>query len=343
MGLGAALQRGLTNFRIKDRCRFGDPELVAVRYETGCREVFDYHEAICDLIDAERRNGIEVSLFTLARIIHDEEGFTDPEWFERRRRMLLALRDRKKPLVMFDGDVESAHDQLAISLPEDTYVKWHTDGGAKSEKAKKQPRNANGTFTVGNRGEQGKSDYGQAAQVEHAERHANERSARRTTASDSPTAKHPQMQDVSECGDRKDVAEPQRAASTATTQHHTTPHNDEVVSLPHPTPPRRTWTDEVADLLTCLTEGDDGKRNHLKSELWIHARRHNLTDTTGAYVRAAKAFATKVEDGWKPNRPNGALPYFLSTVSSYRQELTVTEPTPTEKEPSPYDRATRIA
>lgn len=305
MGLGAALQRGLTNFRIKDRGRFGDPELVAVRYETGCREVFDYHEAICDLIDAERRNGIEVSLFTLARIIHDEEGFTDPEWFERRRRMLLALRDRKKPLVMFDGDVESAHDQLAISLPEDTYVKWHTDGGAKSAKAKNQPRTAKGTFA--------------------------------------PAAKHPQMQDVSDCGDRKDVAEPQRAASTATTQHHTTPHNDEVVSLPHPTPPRRTWTDEVADLLTCLTEGDDGKRNHLKSELWIHARRHNLTDTTGAYVRAAKAFATKVEDGWKPNRPNGALPYFLSTVSSYRQELTVTEPTPTEKEPSPYDRATRIA
>lgn len=297
-GASTAAERGVTNWRIKARDRFADPELVAVRYESGLREVFDYHETICDLIDAARRNEVTVSVLTLARIIHDDEGFQAPEWHERRAWMFASL--RAHGLIEFDGSVESIHQPLTIRLPDATYEKWHTDGGAKSAKAKAQPRDGGGKFT----------------------------------------AEQPQMQALPASGNRNDVAAPH-----APRRHDTT---DDTTRHDHPADIRpqtaRRWQDEVVELLDCLTEGDDGKRNHLRNELWMHARRHNLGDAPHAYVAAAKAFAAKVAGGWKPNRPGGALPYFLSTVSSHRCEITVAEATPsTPKEPSPYDRATRIA
>lgn len=297
-GASTAAERGVTNWRIKSRDRFADPELVAVRYESGLREVFDYHEAICDLIDAARRNEVCVSLLTLARIIHDDDGFQAPEWHERRAWMFAALRSHG--LIEFEGSVESIHQQLTISLPEATYVKWHTDGGAKSAKAKAQPR-IGGKFA---------------------------------------TAKPPQVQAVPDCGDRKGVAVPQAPRRHDTTDD-TTRHDDTADLRPQTA--RRTWQDEVLDELVCLHDGDEGKRNHLRSELWMHSRRHNLSDAPHAYVAAAKAFAAKVAGGWKPNRSGGALPYYLSTVTSHRHEITVAEATPEPKEPSPYDRATRIA
>ena len=179
-GASTAAERGCTNWRIKDRGRFGDPELVAVCYETGCREVFDYHETICDLIDAARTNEITVSLLTLARIVHDDAGFMEPAWFEPRRQMLCALRDLEKPLIEFQGDVTSVHQQLTIRLPEETYVKWHTDGGAKSVAAKQRPRTENGRFV---------------------------------------STKYPQMQAVDGCGDHNCVVEPQAPLGHDTTRH----------------------------------------------------------------------------------------------------------------------------
>jgi hypothetical protein len=113
----------LVGWRKKDRYRFRNPDLVAICHETQCREVFDLHEAICDLIDEERRNGVQVSLLTLATMIHDyPQG---GEWEEPRIAALEQLRARG--LVEFEGEV-SLTGELLIKLPERVYLKWHEAG-----------------------------------------------------------------------------------------------------------------------------------------------------------------------------------------------------------------------
>lgn len=117
----------LRGWRKKDRERFTDDALVAVRYGTGNREVFDYHERICDRIDAAGRNETRVSLFQLAREIHDDSA--DPaghdEWLKTRTAVIEQMRDLDR--IRFEGDV-LLHRTLVISLPPKTYQKWHGQG-----------------------------------------------------------------------------------------------------------------------------------------------------------------------------------------------------------------------
>lgn len=118
---------------MKDRYRFRNPDLVAIRYETQCREVFDLHEAICDLIDDERANRVRVSVLTLATMIHDFPG--GDQWEQSRVAVLEAMRDRG--LIRFDGDV-TLYGELEISLPERVYRRWHEQG--KKAAANERPR-----------------------------------------------------------------------------------------------------------------------------------------------------------------------------------------------------------
>jgi len=113
----------VVGWRMKDRYRFRNPDLVAIRYATECREVFDLHEAICDLIDEERQNRICVSLLTLATMIHDHPR--SGEWETQRIAAIEQLRTRG--LIEFDGVVTLA-DELVISLPERVYRRWHEAG-----------------------------------------------------------------------------------------------------------------------------------------------------------------------------------------------------------------------
>lgn len=120
-------------WRMKDRYRFRNPDLVAIRYATECREVFDLHEAICDLIDEERQNRICVSLLTLATMIHDFPRAG--EWETQRVAALEQLRERG--LIEFQGAVTLA-DELVISLPDRVWRRWHEDG--KKQAANDRPR-----------------------------------------------------------------------------------------------------------------------------------------------------------------------------------------------------------
>lgn len=123
--MNAVSTRGgkLTGWRMKDRYRFRNPDLVAIRYSTDCRAVFDLHEAICDLIDEERENCIRVSLLTLATMIHDFPHAG--EWEEARIAAIEGMRERG--LICFDGAV-TLYDELEISLPERVWHRWHESG-----------------------------------------------------------------------------------------------------------------------------------------------------------------------------------------------------------------------
>lgn len=123
----------LTGWRKKDRYRFRNADLVCILFETGCREVFDLHEVICDFIDEEQTNLIKVSLLTLCIAIHDHPRLGDQEWERQRLAVLEKLRERE--LVRFDGDV-TLTGELAISLPDRVYKRWHesADKKAKNER-----------------------------------------------------------------------------------------------------------------------------------------------------------------------------------------------------------------
>lgn len=123
----------VVGWRMKDRYRFRNPDLVAIRYSTDCREVFDLHEAICDLIDEERQNRIRVSLLTLATMIHDFPSAG--EWETKRIAVIEQLRERG--LIEFQGAVTLA-DELVISLPDRVWRRWHEDG--KKQAANDRPR-----------------------------------------------------------------------------------------------------------------------------------------------------------------------------------------------------------
>lgn len=142
-GGSVAVEETLTGWRKKDRERFSNPDLVAVCYETECREVFDYHERIWDRIDAERRNGFKASIFTLAREIHDDRDAHDVGWFDRRQRAFEEMRNRG--LICFDGEVSSSHHELAISVPAKAYSDWCEDNW-RSNRAHAQPRGSRGRF-----------------------------------------------------------------------------------------------------------------------------------------------------------------------------------------------------
>ncbi len=128
-------------WRKKDVHRFNNPALVAACHEDLLgRDVFLYHEAICDLIELERTNSIKVSLFTLARTVHDSPDGDAIEWAESRQKVLESL--RKHDLILFDGDAH-LHREIQISLPDATYVKWHDRAAgkkARATKAAEQPR-----------------------------------------------------------------------------------------------------------------------------------------------------------------------------------------------------------
>lgn len=123
----------VVGWRMKDRYRFRNPDLVAIRYSTDCREVFDLHEAICDLIDEERQNRVSVSLLTLATMIHDFPSAG--EWETKRIAVIEQLRERG--LVEFEGPVTLA-DELVIRLPDRVYRRWHEAG--KKQAANERPR-----------------------------------------------------------------------------------------------------------------------------------------------------------------------------------------------------------
>lgn len=130
MSIVDTIEKLAGGWRKKDVHRFANPDLVAVYYETDCREVFDYHEAICDQVEIERRNGVCVSLLTLATRIHDTPRGDFEAWAKPRILMLETMRDRR--LVHFDGDVDP-HREIVVSLPERTYRRWH-NGPVEMEK-----------------------------------------------------------------------------------------------------------------------------------------------------------------------------------------------------------------
>ncbi len=121
----------LTGWRKKDRYRFRNSDLLAIRYHTGCREVYDIHEAICDLIDEERANRVKVSPLTLCTIIHDHPQGDD--WSTARVAVVEALRERE--LICFEGDV-TLTGELEISLPDRVYARWHEDGAKAAANAR---------------------------------------------------------------------------------------------------------------------------------------------------------------------------------------------------------------
>lgn len=135
------------DWRKKDRERFADAALVAVRMEIGGPEVWLYHERICDRIDAAGRNGTKVSLYQLAREVHDDPyaapGTSDHDaWVIARTRILTRLRELGK--LVFEGDIE-LHNEVVISLPEDTYQRWHR-ATRQGTNGKDAPRGAGGRF-----------------------------------------------------------------------------------------------------------------------------------------------------------------------------------------------------
>lgn len=130
----------VVGWRMKDRYRFRNPDLVAIRYATECREVFDLHEAICDLIDEERQNRICVSLLTLATMIHDFPRAG--EWETQRVAALEQLRERG--LIEFQGVVTLA-DEIVISLPDRVWRRWH-EGGKKHAANQRQRDPETGQF-----------------------------------------------------------------------------------------------------------------------------------------------------------------------------------------------------
>ena len=132
-GTTRAVDEVVVGWRMKDRYRFRNPDLVAIRYATECRAVFDLHEAICDLIDEERQNRVSVSLLTLATMIHDFPRAG--EWERQRIAVLEQLRERG--LIEFQGVVTLA-DELVISLPDRVWRRWHEDG--KKQAANERPR-----------------------------------------------------------------------------------------------------------------------------------------------------------------------------------------------------------
>lgn len=131
----------IRDWRKKHKKRFEDDALIAVKFEAGAREVFDYHERICDRIDDAGKNETRVSLGQLAREIHDDPstGESYEAWVLSRTSILEGLRDLEK--ISFEGDVQ-VHRTLTITLPEETYRKWHTNGNDHTE----QQRDEHGRF-----------------------------------------------------------------------------------------------------------------------------------------------------------------------------------------------------
>lgn len=128
-------------WRRKAKHRFRHSALVAVCYKARCREVFDYHEAICDLIDDANDNSVSVSVLTLAQTIHDHPPLLDDEalaaWLANRLPAFEAMRD--EGLLLFHGTPD-LYRNLEISLPDRTYSRWHRRRGAYAKSAPRDPQ-----------------------------------------------------------------------------------------------------------------------------------------------------------------------------------------------------------
>lgn len=283
----------LRHWRRKDVFRFRNADLIAIRYETGCRDVFDYHEAICDLIEQERANLVKVSLFTLARGIHDDPSGEYEEWAKARIAIMNGMRDRG--LVEFEGDVHP-HRELEISLPEDVYLRWHTDNGQKSAVAKGRPRGPGGKFrTTKKPQEQGLQPQASTTPLDI---------RRQTSDSDVDNSSSAIQYDAS-------AGDIDQDGNVSDLDEH--------------------WSYTVADTLTSLNpDGHEGIRNQLRDDITLHFfRNRHIPIEPEAYQRAAEAFEAKVAGGWKPER--SPVAYLLSTVKSHRNNLRVAGPVPSQE------------
>ena len=129
-------------WRRKSVERFSDDDLVALRYEFGGHEVWLYHERICDRIDIAHENATTVSLFVLAREVHDDPPVGDEqafgEWADERLALLRGLEDAGR--ICIDGEL-SPYSKIRFSLPDDVYEKWHRRG-----RNRHQPKDEKGRF-----------------------------------------------------------------------------------------------------------------------------------------------------------------------------------------------------
>lgn len=291
-------------WRTKDVKRFENPDLVSVFYETQRREVFDYHEAICDRLFLERENCTKVSLFTLARTIHDDHGWTDAEWFMTRRSIFLTLRDRG--LICFNGSIDSVHQELEISVPERTYRRWRMGGDWRAEKAAAQPRE-NGRF----------AKKRPAHTADHRNGTATSRNEPQATAKDSDADKD--VESTTTSTSNEDPARPPAVVIPTTIARDTagTPY---VVDG---------WTAELRAAFSWLHQGDSSKAFQITRQVLKHKRKYeNQHLTPEAYIKAAKSLGEQAAEGWRPDPGKSPMAYYLTTIESHLVELDMPDVAP---------------
>lgn len=109
---------------------------------------------------------------------------------------------------------------------------------------------------------------------------------------------------------------------------------------PAPVREADTWWQEAAATLVCIHQDQPAVREHVAQQIADHAfgPKHRGKNPPEAYQRAAVAFQRDFDAGKRLADHRKAVPYYLSTVASYRVALP--DPTPPPPDGGPHGKRT---